>query len=168
MVFTGIFSVPVDQSYNPERKLSFYNPDDDEYLLISQIEANTLVDKNLLSRPDSIFSLRGPERVPDDSQLQVKENKRRKESIWPESEIVIKCKNEKISTILSDSWRNKLSCLKSSTEKDIAIKLKSISPTKKIKFSELFNASPNVKKHSSALKVENSRIFKAPAITLFK
>ncbi len=168
MVFTGIFSVPVDQSYNIERKISLANPDDDEYFFISQLEAKSLVDKNIISRPGSIFSLRGNgnERILEDSQHLMKDN-RRKESIWPEKTILKNCKNEKISSILTDSWKNKLINLKSTTENEIAIKIKSISPTKKVKFSEFFKASPNVKKHSSALKVENSRMFNTSAIILY-
>ncbi len=167
MVFSGIFSIPVDQSYNNERKISLTNTDD-EYIFISHLEANSLVDKNLISRNGSIFSFRGNgnERIPGESQLQLKD-KIRKESILPKNAILKNSKNEKISSILSESWRNKLIYLKSSTENEIAIKIKSISPKKKVKFSELFKASPNAKKHSSAMKVDNSMIFNASAITLY-
>lgn len=177
MVFTNIFSVPVDESYNmTDRKVSLYPEEDEEYYLKYKQDLDNLINQSVFSRPQSIFSVRANSKFSEE--MFFKKDKERKESrkasIWPLVEL-ISVKNQKISNIISDNWKFTLSSLKEEASNDLTKKFISLSPEpKKCKFTEMLSDKSKfklqeTKESHSALKMEDSNLFfsKIKGVKLF-
>lgn len=167
MVYTSIFTVPIDQSYN-DRKTSILSDNDEEYFLITNEEINNYIHHTItLSRASSISMRHG--KLSEDifrKESNLKESKLKDiYDIWPLVEIQSKFKKgekEKISNVIQDNWRNSLCSLKVNCDEEIKNKVNSCSPEiKKFKFSEMLRDKSKLSetKASSVLSNVNSHQF---------
>ena len=167
MVYTSIFTVPIDQSYN-DRKTSIISDIDEEYFLITNEEINNYIHHTItLSRASSISMRTG--KLSEDifrKESYLKESKLKDiHDIWP---MVVETKSklkkeekEKISNVIQENWKNSLCNLKVNCDEEIKNKVSSSPEIKKFKFSEMLRDKNKLSetKASSALSNINSLQF---------